>query len=475
MTTAFGREYARLVAELARSPNAALSETPEECRVDDVTCGDAAALARIAAAARLATSEGFGDIRAYGSISDEIDLATCLFEDVAAERLAVVLSKARSSGWCYFVTERGFGMALDDRLVASPLAIWIASDFQPFSTATLTVSPWDGPRVHEPNAERMERPRKFVRDLTHGRAPLEIAPWVLNEVPSDRSGAFTAWCEKAVERLAYSIPGEIRIVEGDQKVVLKGPRAAPIPVAPPRSEWATGIIQELTEAVTWVYALPREAEARFQFLNNHLSLDWREGSSWPSGLTETLPGSLAGAREAYAFHLQDQSKDALKSLGDLRKSLQDEVAKAQSATRDLLSSLWRDLAVAGVVLALKAPIGATPALRWVTIATAVLLGVSLGFTLFANRRFTALADEARAAWRRKLYAFVSDADWLVLVERPLGRGKRVYRTALPFVVVFYLVAILYLLAVAEPALIDLAVETYRTLRGWLGQTWSIRG
>lgn len=471
MTTDFGEEYARLVADLARSPGASVSETADECRVDDATCGDAATLARIAAAARLAGSEGFGEVHAYGSISDEIDLSTSLFEDVAAERLAVVLTKARSPGWCYFITARGFGNALCDALVSAPVAIWVAEAFEPFSTATSTVSPWGGTRTHAPAAGRMERPRKFVRDLTFGRVPLEIAPWALTDLPSDGSEVFAAWCIKAVDRLAYSLPGEIRIVEGEQRIVLKGPRATPIPVEPATGEWASSIIRELTEAVEWVYAQPRETEARFQFLNNHLSLDWPQGSAWPGGLSRILAGSLASAREAYAFHLQDQSKDALKSLGDLRKSLQEEVARAQSTTRDLLSALWRDLAVAGVVLALKAPIGAAPALRWVTIATAALLAVSLCFTIFSNWRFGVLADEARSAWRRKLYAFVSEADWMVLVERPIRRGRRVYRTTLPIVAMFYLVAVLYLLAVAEPALVDAAIEAYRDLADRVGRCW----
>lgn len=100
----------------------------------------------------------------------------------------------------------------------------------------------------------------------------------------------------------------------------------------------------------------------------------------------------------------------------------------------------------------------------------MLPGVSLEFTIFANWLFGPLSDQARAAWRQKLYDFKSEADWTALVERPLRRGKRVYWWPLPFVGAFYLVAILYLLAVAEPGLVDTAAETYgrlvARLAGW---------
>jgi hypothetical protein len=330
----------------------------------------------------------------------------------------------------------------------------VATAFAPFTAMTLSVSPWDGPRTPPDAGTLPERPRKLVRDLTHGRTPPVMGPWLLAAWPAAGSPVFDAWSAVAVEKLAFALPYEVRSVEGEERVVLKGPRTTPVAVVPMTRDWPSKILEPLTEAATWVYATPREAEARFLFLNNHLSLDWRDGMHWPDGLFHLLRGSLASAKDAYAFHLQDQSKDALKTLGDLRKSLQDEVARAQTATRDLLSSLWRDFAIAGVVLALKSPtasqITGAEVLRWVTLATAVLLVVSLGMTILANGRFNKLADEARGEWRRKLYAFVSEAEWTRLVEEPIRRGRTVYRGALPVVVILYLAAAAYLVAVAEP-------------------------
>ncbi|GAB6842677.1 hypothetical protein HNR00_003252 [Methylorubrum rhodinum] len=350
--SAAGDILAGLLRDLSAREGAAISETVGICRVDETICADAEALARLGEVGRLVAAEGLGTLKVYGTFSGEIDPATHPYEDLETEPLRVVLTKASEPGWCYFLTEAGFAASLRDDFVAEPLAIWVATTFAPFASMTLTVAPWGGARTPPEAGTPPERPRKLVRDLTHGRTPPLIGPWLLTTPPATGSAVFDAWSAVAVEKLAFSLTYEVRSVDGEERVVLKGPRATPVAVVPSSSDWPTQIREPLTEAATWVYAAPREAEARFLFLNNHLSLDWRDGLHWPDGLLHLLPGSLASARESYAFHLQDQSKDALKTLGDLRKSLQDEVARAQAATRDLLSALWRDLAVAGVVLAL---------------------------------------------------------------------------------------------------------------------------
>ncbi|MBA9070191.1 hypothetical protein FHR71_003955 [Methylobacterium sp. RAS18] len=455
MSTRFGPLFAELADELAWSPGAALTETATHCRLDGATCDGAATLARIVEAARLAAEEGCGTLRVYASVAGELNTTDCTLDDVAGEALALVLTKRREPDWCYFVTVAGFDGALDDAFAETPCAIWVARSFDPFATATLSVAPWGGTKVPPSPGERIERPRKYVRDLTHGRTPSEVAPWLpAGPIPAD-STVFAAWRGKAADRLAACLPSEIRPFEDGLAVVLKGPRSSPVPVGPVPLEWAAEAFPVLVEAADWVYGLPRETEARFQFLNNHLSVGWREAETWPGGLARTLPGSLASAREAYAFHLQDQSKDALKTLGDLRKSLQDEVGRAQSATRDLLSTLWRDLGVAGIVLALRSPaaaqIASAPTLRWVTLATAGVLLLSLVVTLLSNYRFNRLADEGRSQWRSRLYAFLPDPEWDRLVEEPIRRGRRVYHAILPFVGLLYVAAVAYLLAVGLPA------------------------
>jgi hypothetical protein len=454
MTTAFGPR-ARQALTALRQGGGLLDENAAVCRVDGAILDGPGSLAELRALGEAAAAEGFGRLELFGGIQGRIDLETCDVDSLDGEQLSVRLTKPDVGEWCYFLTEDGFAKALeDDIFTAEPRAVWIAASFTGFASAGLTVVPWGGERRPVVPDPLPEQPRKLVRDLTHERTPADLSPWfMVGEVPSP-SLAYTAWQRAATRRLAYVLPSEIRRVGLEECVVLKGPRTVTAAVVPMPDGWEDAAFSSLREAVAWVYGMPREAETKFQFLNNHMALDWRDGQFWPDAVARCLASSLAGARAAYAFHLQDQSKDALKALGELRKSLQDEVGRAQTATRDLLSAFWRDFAIAGAVLALRSPTAASitnsEVLRWVTLGVALLLLISLAVNVGANWRFNAISDSSRQDWRRKLYAFVSDEEWYSLVDAPISRGRWVYRVALPAVAGLYLGAAYYLLSVAVP-------------------------
>lgn len=456
MSEGLGGRLRALLDELAVQGRTAASESMTVYRIDACRCQDSATLGRLRDVAMEVVAAGFGEIVIFDEVSGTLDLEDVPFEDVEGIDLSVRLEKASDAGWRYFITEKGFRDALSDPLFEVPAAVWVATTFEPFSSTTLLVSPWDGPRDPPKVDVVAERPLKFVRDLTRIRTPKVIGPWLLTKPPVAGSVVYAAWSEAACQRLAYVLPSEVREVDGRVKVVLKGARSTPIDEVPNGAGWAGAMIEPLSEAASWIYAEePKTAETRFVFLNNHLSLAWREGHFWPDDLLHVLREALVNAREAYAFHLQGESKEALKTLGDLRKSLQEEVSKAQGATRDLIASLWRDLGVAGVVLALRSPAGqqivGNANLRFVPLVTAVVLALSLIVTIAANARFGWLSDKGRRDWRTKLYAFVSEVEWARLVDDPISKTRWVYRLTLPFVIGLYAAAVWYLLAVTDPS------------------------
>ncbi len=260
MSEGFGPTFRHLLDALAAQPGASLTEDAEICRVDGARCLDAGLLDRLAEAARTAAEEGHGTLEVHGAVMDAFDPASTPFEDVEGEILQVVLRKAALPGWRYFVTCGGFASSLSDQLMSAPLAVWVCEPFEPFSAVTMSVTPWGGERTPPEPQVLPERPRKLVRDLTHGRTPPIVGPWLLTNEPAARSAVFDAWAAVAVEKLAYALPYEVRSVEGELRVVLKGLRSTPVAVVPMTRDWPSKIIEPLTEAATWVYAAPREAE-----------------------------------------------------------------------------------------------------------------------------------------------------------------------------------------------------------------------
>jgi hypothetical protein len=428
-----------------------VDETIEAFRVYGTECRSAEVLRAVREVATEFSTQHLGVVTLHRDGWGDIDLSTASWEDLAGEKCDFLIRKEYTEQWCYFLTLEGWTRALKDmQFAASRRAVWIAADFPAFASYTLYVSPWGGPKNYAPpQLQTLERPRRLVRDQSYEKTPEDLALWLLTE-PATDSPVSKIWKTTAMRALIYAIPSEVRKVEGDLHIVFKGPRSTPILVEN-EDDVDTSLFDLISKTAQWLYSPGRDSEVKFTFLNYHLSLDWSEGTSWPRGLAKVLESSLASARDAYAYHLHGQAADSLKTMSDLRRSLQDDVAKVQQATRELLTALWRDFAVAGVVLALRSPsakdVLSSGALQAVTLGAALLLTLSLLVTFGTALRFNSLAKQSRDEWRKKIYAFVPEDDWKRLVEKPLGAGRTVFWVVFAIVAAFYLLTVGYLLNV----------------------------
>ena len=443
-------ELGLLFQQMAATAGVVVSETTSVCRVDEIPAITAADFKRISASASTLAQAGRGKLSVFGSISGEVDLANGDVSNIENESVSVRLTKNVEAEEAYFLTKEGFEVALSNiEFMHSIRKIWIAEDFLPFSTKSCVYLPWGSAVEHKHFEDTFDSPQRLVRDQSHQSAPTDIRPWYLTIPGDETSGVFAAWKEAAVRNLIFCLPTEIRASDGTRQVVLKGARSVFANVDLSQSPFQ--LFDVVTDAIRWVYDQQRDTETKFHLLNNHLALYWPEGAEWPIGLTGVLDHALASAREAFSFHLQDDSKEAIKSLGDLRKALQEEVTRSQSATRDLLSALWRDTAIAGAAFALRSATTNSSALNFASLGAAALLFASLLTTVISNWRFDVLAQQVRAQWRQRLYAFMSEKQWSELVTRPISRSRWIYRVSIIPVFAVYVLLIGALLWVVYPA------------------------
>jgi len=447
MTPLEGRVSDLLARLSGSSTDAILSETLDVCRIDRVSCNDADLLSELKAVAIELSECQLGAVRVFGEVEDELELTAIQLADVENDALSVVFEKPSTKERAIFYTENGF-VAIVNEEILSREAIWVCTLSEPFATYSTQIGGWDGPHQFARPSDEFESPRKLVRDRTYERTPAEITPWLLFQAPNRRSVSYEGWRRKAIERLAFSIPFEIAGSSAGAVVALKGLRSSSIPVSLDFAAQEDAVFAALSEATIWIYQSRRDAETKFLFLNNHLGLDWKEGDTWPAGAIRTMPGALSSARDAFAFYLQDQSRDALRSLTDLRRGLQDEVAKVQQASRDLVNALWRDFAIAAAVLAVRYVPGMSSIppewLRVITLGAAVLLLVSLLVSIGSNARYHWIAKRSREDWRIRLYSFLDTAEWDRLVSRPLQSNLRTYRAVSVVMAMCYLAIIAYL-------------------------------
>lgn len=411
---------------------------------------------------------GLGLIELFGEVSDSIEVSTFQYADVENDRLTVILEKPVEINWCYFLTLKGFESWLrtgqsSSQQLQKKMCIWLAGEVIDFSTYSFSVTEMGGHKDLPANIHCPEKPWKTVRDLTQAYAPSSLEPWLLLTEPVAESEAFKAWKNVAVEKLAFCLPTEIRSEDGRTHVIFRGGRSLPITVENPIS-WAHVDFTTLHDTCQWIYSTSRESETKFQLFNSHIAINWSNDATWPSGLQSLLRNSLSGAKEAFAFHLQDQSKEAVKSLGDLRKGLQEEVNKTQTATRDLISALWRDFAVAGIVLALRTPIVKngveTSAMTVLYLGVSALLIFSILISTLSNLRFNSLGDSSREGWRKKLYSFMSADDWHRLVDKPIRAGRTVYWYAWTVCFCLYASIVYYFLSLAAPDVVENYFDFY---------------
>ncbi|SEH25749.1 hypothetical protein SAMN02799636_00223 [Methylobacterium sp. 275MFSha3.1] len=310
----------------------------------------------------------------------------------------------------------------------------LAFDDAAFTTEGFRVEPWtDEPAAAEPPPERSDTgPRRQVRcqsaDLM---APRAIHPWVLLGDGVEGSTAFACWREVAASMIVRSIPTELYRDGNASRVALAGqpPRRIELGEAP-AGDPAFAILQK---AARWTYLEGTDIEVRHTFLTAELAREWKPEKTFGEGLAERLEPALDSASLVYKAHLRSGSKDTLKALADLRKTLADEVQKLMQQARDLSAGVWRDVAIVIGLQAVRVTTDLTKTgidgskLTLVYVAVAAYVGFSYLMTVRTNWKFLQLVEASRDTWRTKLYAFLDDADYNVLAKQPLDDAIQAYR------------------------------------------------
>jgi hypothetical protein len=231
----------------------------------------------------------------------------------------------------------------------------------------------------------------------------------------------------------------VAVVDGTLTCVFSGPpkRTFALPATFDEAAWTP-----LQEAASWVYFEGRDPEARQLLFSNELAR-----AHDPDALPDVLKRSLESAKSAYDAHVKSGSRETLKALADLRKTVFEETQKISQRAQDLASSLWKDLAVAAAPFALKIitdPSKATDPniLPIFLFGAALFLTFSFCIQLYVNYRFFRHQDASREIWKRALNVALSQQELDQLSDKPIGDSLRDYRR------VRFAVGIVYLILVA---------------------------
>lgn len=393
----------------------------------------------------------------------------------ADEMLCITVAFKPPSGAAFLFSSEGWNSLLLSEGFDDCREVRLAFIDEGFATLACPILPWrdEAPAASDADAATTSTPRRYVRSHSPAlMAPRDVEHWILREHRGASSAVDASWRTRAAEMLVRALPNDLYCEGGVASVILAGQPQRRLKLGFPAP--ATLKFDELQRAVRWVYLEGNDTEVRHTFLASELAREWREEATFADGLALRLPAALEAAELLYKAHLRSGSKDTLKALADLRKTLSDDVQKLLQQAKDLASSVWRDTAVVVGAAALRLITAASSppnsAFGWVFLCVALYVGVSYGINRATNDGFIRIMEESRRTWRGKLYGFLDEADYRALAERPLGDALARYRAIRCWtdIIIACLVLLLVLFALVEFSIIDLSLILDRVLGlAWL--------
>jgi hypothetical protein len=296
-------------------------------------------------------------------------------------------------------------------------------------------------------SEPLPDPRTCASDFTQDNAvPADIRPWLLRVDPATASAAYTTWRAAAAPRLLASLADRVSIRDGAREYGFIGPPACTVEIA---NFAAPAYFERALEGAIWVFDLgARDAETRHLLLANEWARTFRK-----QGLAELGEGSLESAKGAYNAYVKSGSRETLKALADLRKSVVDETQKISQRAQDMIGAIWKDIAVASAPFVLKILSDATRAPSGVVagglaLGAALFLAFTYSMQVYINHRWLAQADEARTLWKGALNLVLSQTEIAAFSDVPIATSIDDYRRVRLVVGMLYGVLVAILLGFA---------------------------
>lgn len=456
--------------DLSESIGGQVIERPDRTEIDCQDIPGALLTAAIDVAAACQAAKAPFEFFFKTVSSKTIAAEDAVVEELAGREISIVIIKKVAAASAIFFTLPGFAKNLENADFLSRIrSVELIYEFSPFANYLFAVKPFGG--AFEPQIDPwtgQDNALSVVKDHTGSLAPKNLLPWLLAVAPVSPSDIFNVWAIAATRRLALAIPTEITLKEGARIASFKGQRTVDCALVDTAPDVLSNSFRAFHEAVIWVYSVKTESASKHVLLANQLSLELRQDQAWPDDVSSVLSCALKSAQEAYRLHLLDKSKDVLKSLSDLRKSLSDELAQSNRNMQQAASNLWRDFAVSAAVIGLR--FAATKVdqglISWIAALGAIFLFLSLFITLYGNWRYEVIARDSRFSWRGKIYSFMDDDEFRKLVEAPISKMSRSYKFTATILAVVYLSIISYFVYLSSSLWMS-AIDAVWAAYGWV--------
>ncbi|MGX9243049.1 hypothetical protein ACWXVW_17000 [Pantoea dispersa] len=312
--------------------------------------------------------------------------------------------------------------------------IYILGCDKQFENFSFKVKPWLGDPISRPKdaAKAEYKIRNYVKAQSYKAViPDSLYPWLL-KVQSSNNVFFEAWKVEASKNILISLVNEIDREDESFNVKLSG--KPPKHLEFKNKNVGDELFDDLQLIGSWVYSKVDDIEVKHTLFSSELAREWPDNTTLEKGFLSKGRAAFDSAKLLFKAHLRTSSKDTLKSLGDLRKGLVDDVQKMTQQTKDIASSLWKDLAIVMATVVLKYSTDAakitslTSAYGFIFLALSVYLFLSFKINNKINNDHILLMDESRITWRRSLYSFMDEDDYKSMAGDVIGKSIGTYHS-----------------------------------------------
>lgn len=306
-----------------------------------------------------------------------------------------------------------------------PTANWHVARLEgSIKTRTHVFQPWNGTAITPPPTA-IKSPRTLVREFGAQRqVPEKVGPWLLTafEDSTLATPAAQVWVTAATRALIHVLPNEIDPDNGALK--FRGPPRLVLP-SPNRGELSLGqaAFKVLQAASSWVFENEPEVEMRHVLLASELARSAADADETGQFLEDHLADAWESAQLAYQMALSDTSRETLKVLGDLRKTVGDETGKLNEMGRQLSASVAAALAT-GIGLVAARIAANTP--WWLNLVVTAVVTLYVASILLSGIHFIRLQRSLRVEWQPRLYRFLPSSDYKRMVETPVATAESAF-------------------------------------------------
>jgi hypothetical protein len=309
-------------------------------------------------------------------------------------------------------------------------------------------------KVDTPTPLKKKSPRSLVREASGNRiVPQDISAWLLVDptfVP--KTEAAIAWAAESISLCLKSLADEIDSETGELK--FKGPPRLVLNLGEERESYFKNLssapFSTLQQATSWVFENEREAEVRHILFACEIARSSGASDGDLLHLGKNLLPAFEGAKIAYQMSIAEVGKETLKSLADLRKSVTEDTSKVTEGTRQLAAAVAGALALGFGLIAARLT---TTTPRWLLVTVMVIVVLYVITIVFSGYDFIRLQRTLRKQWQSRLYRFLPQSEYDVMVAQPTAHAERtfVWTAAIGlFAVLLIACAIAFDLLGAEP-------------------------